>query len=177
MRLSIVIIINAILTIQIYGHPFNKRIDEDEIFELNQSDRGTTKDGLESYLLIQSQNYPYVNDLPSSVIKPKARDAQTTDEFNVIDNFGALKPYKSSVSIGLENVSPKPPQSCSIDKLYMLHRHGARYPTKSAAPTKFNQTFTNETQKGVQFNGELEFVSFLNLKVKIFHGKLLTLFS
>ena len=59
----------------------------------------------------------------------------------------------------------------------MLHRHGARYPTKSAAPTKFNQTFTNETQKGVQFNGELEFVSFLNLKVKIFHGKFLTLFS
>lgn len=134
-----------------------------DVYNSEQGHRGGTPTGIEPAAIqtAPAGYYPYVKEPSAPLIKPKARDAETVEEFDVTRNWGVLTPYRSAPAI-LEGSSPLPPQGCSIDAINVVHRHGARYPTPDANPAVFAANLTesiSNSDTAVEFNGELEFLA------------------
>ncbi|TIC05593.1 phosphoglycerate mutase-like protein [Wallemia mellicola] len=134
-----------------------------DVYKYEQGHRGPTPTGIQPAAIqtAPAGYYPYVKEPNAPVIKPKARDAKTVEEFDVTGKWGVLTPYRSSPVV-LEGSSPLAPQGCSIDAINVVHRHGARYPTTDANPAVFAANLTegvSNSESPVEFNGELEFLA------------------
>jgi hypothetical protein len=82
--------------------------------------------------------------------------------FDITKYWGNLSPWYSvsSADYGLPDASPLIPEGCNIVQMYLLYRHGARYPTTGAAPSIFAQKLLNVSQAGgFSVTGELDFLS------------------
>ena len=96
-------------------------------------------------------NYPLVID-----------ETQDNVDLNMYQYWGNLAPWYSVPSsfYGLETASPLVPDTCEITQVHLLYRHGARYPTSGANPSKFAAKLHNVTaQDGFTSWGELEFLN------------------
>lgn len=96
-------------------------------------------------------NYPLVID-----------ETQDNVPLNMYQYWGNLAPWYSVPSsfYGLEKASPIVPDTCEITQVHLLYRHGARYPTSGANPSKFAGKLQNVTaQDGFTSWGELEFLN------------------
>jgi len=83
-------------------------------------------------------------------------------ESDITKYWGNLSPWYSvsSADYGLPNASPLIPAGCEIEQMFLLYRHGARYPTSGAAPATFAQKVANATKAGgFKTTGELAFLS------------------
>ncbi|KAE8232767.1 hypothetical protein CF326_g2193 [Tilletia indica] len=86
--------------------------------------------------------------------------------FNPFKHMGPLSPYSSSDGFGVDDAKYRdvpdglgPDNTCIIDQVHILHRHGARYPTTDAPPRSFNNFLTSLPPKSVTFKGPLSFLS------------------
>lgn len=70
------------------------------------------------------------------LIRPETSDKKGI-EYNVIDSWANLSPMQSVSSFGLDGASEHIPEGCKINQVFLLHRHGARYPTSTAPPPTF----------------------------------------
>ncbi|TIA87771.1 hypothetical protein E3P99_02973 [Wallemia hederae] len=139
---------------------------DESLYRLDQGHRGPTPTGIEPAAIqtAPAGYYPYVKEPSAPVVKPRARDAKSVDEFDVTSHWGVLTPYRSAPAI-LKDASPLPPPQCSVNGINVVHRHGARYPTASANPAKFASKLEEavKTQQdanaAIQFNDELEFLA------------------
>ncbi|KAJ3728872.1 histidine phosphatase superfamily [Lentinula raphanica] len=88
----------------------------------------------------------------------------TSDEkgktFNVVDSWANLSPMQSVKSFGLDNATEQIPEGCKINQVFVLHRHGARYPTSGSSPAKFAATVHSAAGNGTFVaTGPLEFLN------------------
>lgn len=70
------------------------------------------------------------------LIRPETSDKKGI-EYNVIDSWANLSPMQSVSSFGLDGASEHIPEGCKINQVFLLHRHGARYPDSTASPPIF----------------------------------------
>lgn len=70
-------------------------------------------------VLAQNNYYNYARQFPQ----------QALDGFNALRFLGGLGPYIDRDSVG---ISRDPPSGCTVDQVFMLHRHGERFPTASS---------------------------------------------
>ncbi|KAG9193185.1 acid phosphatase [Alternaria panax] len=109
-------------------------------------------------------SYPY-NDgdaFSYPLIKPQPHGSGSqSPDFDITKYWGNLSPWYSvrSADYGLPDASPLIPDGCDITQMHLLYRHGARYPTSSAAPATFAQKIANATKTGLAVSGELSFLS------------------
>ncbi|KAJ3765459.1 acid phosphatase [Lentinula raphanica] len=88
----------------------------------------------------------------------------TSDEkgktFNVVDSWANLSPMQSVKTFGLDNATEQIPEGCKINQVFVLHRHGARYPTSGSSPAKFAATVHSAAGNGTFVaTGPLEFLN------------------
>ncbi|BFZ56311.1 hypothetical protein PYCC9005_003356 [Savitreella phatthalungensis] len=94
----------------------------DPLFPTNVGFKGPTATGAPAQLRKASRlgGYESIADMQYRV------DGQPQDQY-ISDNWGALKPYRTSPSWGIDE---RPlPSTCRIKQAHVLSRHGSRYPT------------------------------------------------
>jgi hypothetical protein len=92
------------------------------------------------------------------LLRPNTSDS-TTEAFDVSKHWGNLAPF-SSVDPIIPGSSPQIPDGCEITQVFLLHRHGARYPTSRAEPPKFAADLHSvATGTGFNATGPLEFLN------------------
>ncbi|KAA1471726.1 phosphoglycerate mutase-like protein [Dentipellis sp. KUC8613] len=98
---------------------------------------GPTPTGNEAEALATAPAFPKV-ETAYPLIQPDTADHQGST-FNVFHSWGNLAPWFSvdSSDFGLPSASPLIPEGCGITQAFLLHRHGARYPTGGSAPAAF----------------------------------------
>jgi len=126
---------------------------------------GPTPTGVEPAAAQTAPAYPY-NNGPSNqfpLVSPQPWGSSSFGQpFDIAKYWGNLSPWYSvsSADYGLPDASPLIPERCNIVQMYLLYRHGARYPTTGAAPSVFAQKFLNVSQAGgFSVTGELDFLS------------------
>jgi len=93
------------------------------------------------------------------LVRPDTFDNQD-DDFNVIDHWGNLSPFKSVASFGLPNASAVIPAGYTLTQIHLLHRHGARYPTSGSGPASFAaEIHAAATGSGFNATGPLDFMN------------------
>ncbi|TFY79221.1 hypothetical protein EWM64_g4791 [Hericium alpestre] len=83
-------------------------------------------------------------------------------KFDVLHQWGNLSPMFSvdADTFGLPHSSPLVPEGCGLTQVHLLHRHGARYPTSSSAPSALAAKVHNATAgKGFTASGPLAFLN------------------
>ncbi|KAN0092220.1 phosphoglycerate mutase-like protein [Hyaloscypha variabilis] len=127
---------------------------------------GPTPTGAEPAAAQTAPAYPYnngpSNQFPLVAPQPWGSSSSFGQPFDITKYWGNLSPWYSvsSADYGLPDASPLIPEGCNIVQMYLLYRHGARYPTTGAAPSIFAQKLLNVTQAGgFSVTGELEFLS------------------
>lgn len=91
--------------------------------------------------------------------KPNAAD-QPAEQFDVMKYWANLAPMYSVDSFGLPSASPIVPKGCSIKQVFLLVRHGARYPTSGSGASQFaSNIHAAATKHGFSVTGPLEFLS------------------
>ncbi|KXN83924.1 3-phytase A [Leucoagaricus sp. SymC.cos] len=112
------------------------------------------------------------------LVRPIAADAIHQDEFDVIRYFGNFFPWRSlpSANFGLPGASPIVPKECEIVQAHLIHRHGARYPTREAGTDVFATKLHGmaRTHHGLEVDGPLEFLKTWKYKLG---GEILTPFG
>ena len=129
------------------------------------SSTSPTPTGAEPAAIQTAPSYPY-NNGPSDqfpLIAPQPRGQSSfSEKFDITKYWGNLSPWYSvsSADYGLPDASPLVPAGCNIVQMHLLYRHGARYPTSSAAPSTFAQKLVNATLAGgFSVSGDLSFLS------------------
>lgn len=92
---------------------------------------GPTPTGAEPALLATAPAYPkFDSGVQGLLVAP---DGFSTEEFDLLKNWGNLSPWYSNPvgTFGVET-GPESPDGCSVTGLHLLHRHGARYPTRDS---------------------------------------------
>ncbi|KAF7292511.1 Acid phosphatase [Mycena kentingensis (nom. inval.)] len=106
---------------------------------------------------------PYVHDFP--LVEPGTEDARNSSDFSVLHSWGNLSPFRSPdashpTSFGIRNSSPRIPAGCQLTQVHLLHRHGARYPTIGAGPSKFATALNAVAAAGnLSAGGPLEYLN------------------
>ncbi|KAL4069707.1 histidine phosphatase superfamily [Scleroderma yunnanense] len=119
---------------------------------------GPTPTGAEPDAIETAPSYPKVaGAYPLS--RPKAAD-QPADLFDVMKHWANLSPMYSVESFGLSSASPITPKGCHINQVFLLVRHGARYPTSDSGAANFaSNIHAAATNPGFNVTGPLEFLS------------------
>lgn len=123
---------------------------------------GPTPTGAEPAAIETAAAYPYndgsANQFP--LVNPQPHGTGAGSTFDIAKYWGNLSPWYSlrSADYGLPDASPLIPEGCDITQVHLLYRHGARYPTSSAAPATFAQKIANATKTGFSVSGELDFL-------------------
>ena len=80
-------------------------------------------------------------------------------KFDLFKSWGNLTPWYSVKrnAFGI-NSTPEAPDTCVVTGLHFLHRHGARYPTADAAPSKFSRKL-NKSPETWNASGDLDFLN------------------
>ncbi|KAF7292227.1 Acid phosphatase [Mycena indigotica] len=129
---------------------------------------GPTPTGDEALAIATAPVSPvYDNTFP--LVEPGTEDhAPSLSGFSVIHSWGNLSPFRSPSSssastksaFGVANGSPRLPAGCSLNQVHLLHRHGARYPTTGAAPSKFAAALNAVAASGkLSASGPLAFLN------------------
>ncbi|TFY81484.1 hypothetical protein EWM64_g2529 [Hericium alpestre] len=121
---------------------------------------GPTPTGDEAEAIATAPAYARV-DSAYPLIQPDTSDHKKSS-FNVFHSWGNLAPWYSvdSSEFGLPGASPLIPKGCAINQVYLLHRHGARYPTAGAAPSAFaTKLHSAATGGGFSASGPLAFLN------------------
>jgi len=93
------------------------------------------------------------------LIRPETSDNKGI-EYNVIDSWANLSPMQSVASFGLDGSSEAIPEGCNINQVFLLHRHGARYPTSGSSPATFAATLHDAAGNGtLNATGPLSFLN------------------
>ncbi|KAG6839977.1 hypothetical protein C0991_009915 [Blastosporella zonata] len=118
------------------------------LFPSNVGYPGGTATGAEPAVILTAPSYP-VQTGAAQLVKPdtlgdKAGDhkGKWSADFDIFKKWGTLSPWYS-VGRGAFGVDSDPtvPKTCRVTGLHLLHRHGARYPTRSAeSPSNDNGT-------------------------------------
>ena len=93
---------------------------------------GPTATGAEPAVVATAPSYPFQSSTPNLVPPSFNKHGNhTSSKFDVFRHWGNLSPWFSVEhgAYGLHS-SPETPDTCRITGLHLLHRHGARYPTK-----------------------------------------------
>ncbi|KAF5391937.1 hypothetical protein D9757_001686 [Collybiopsis confluens] len=87
-------------------------------------------------------------------------------KFDVVNSWANLSPMQSVKSFGLDEASEQIPEGCKLNQVFLVHRHGARYPTGDASPAQF-ATAVNEAAGNGTFvaGGPLAFLNTWNYKL------------
>ncbi|KIM66301.1 hypothetical protein SCLCIDRAFT_7973 [Scleroderma citrinum Foug A] len=119
---------------------------------------GPTATGAEPNAIETAPSFPKVTGAyPLS--KPNAAD-QPAEQFDVMKYWANLAPMYSVDSFGLPSASPIVPKGCSIKQVFLLVRHGARYPTSGSGASQFaSNIHAAATKHGFSVTGPLEFLS------------------
>ncbi|KAG6828355.1 hypothetical protein H0H92_008243 [Tricholoma furcatifolium] len=90
---------------------------------------GGTPTGAEPGVVLTAPTYP-LHTGAAQLVKPtgKAKDSR---DFDLFKKWGTLSPWYSvgKGAFGLDS-DPTVPETCRVTGLHLLHRHGARYPTR-----------------------------------------------
>ncbi|KIK63761.1 hypothetical protein GYMLUDRAFT_40825 [Collybiopsis luxurians FD-317 M1] len=72
------------------------------------------------------------------LVRPDTSDNKGKS-FDVVDSWANLSPMQSldPNSFGLGSASEQIPEQCTLNQVFLLHRHGARYPTGGSSPAVF----------------------------------------
>ncbi|KAL4069727.1 histidine phosphatase superfamily [Scleroderma yunnanense] len=118
---------------------------------------GATATGAEPDAIETASSYPKVTGAyPLS--KPKAAD-KPAESFDVMKNWANQAPMYSIDSFGL-SASPIIPKDCRINQVFLLVRHGARYPTSGSSTSDFaSKIHATAASPGFSVTGPLEFLS------------------
>lgn len=127
--------------------------------------QGPMQAGAEPFAIQNAPFYPYnggpAGQFPLVDLAVKGEDV--TSAFDIKKYWGNLSPWYSlfSADYGLPGASPLVPDGCSITQVHLLYRHGARYPTSTAAPASFAAKLHAAAAAAAGFNvsGELAFLS------------------
>ncbi|MBW0526827.1 hypothetical protein O181_066542 [Austropuccinia psidii MF-1] len=118
--------------------------------------QGLIKTGVEPFAAVEAIDSPQLESY-----FPLVSPAQTefNHSFNPIRSWGYLSPFHSLApnAFGLDGCSAKVPKGCKLKQVHLLHRHGARYPTKSNGPIQFSQNL--KAAKGYKASGDLDFLN------------------
>ncbi|KAH7890476.1 histidine phosphatase superfamily [Phlebopus sp. FC_14] len=119
---------------------------------------GPTPTGAEPDAIETAPTYPKVtNAYPLS--RPNTAD-DVGDHFDVMKNWGNLSPMFSIEDLGVPDASPMIPVGCGLNQVFLLIRHGARYPTSGSGPAQFAaQIHAAATSSGFNVSGPLEFLA------------------
>ncbi|ODN74231.1 hypothetical protein L202_07676 [Cryptococcus amylolentus CBS 6039] len=117
-------------------------------FPTNVGYAGPTPTGSEAALIATAPVFPTHTD-----VHPLLRPTDNVSKgFSVIQHWGNLSPYYSVDSHGLPDSNSLIPETCELESLHWLQRHGARYPTSNpygpAALASRLKTATDWTAKG-----------------------------
>lgn len=74
------------------------------------------------------------------------------EQYNIINFLGGAAPYKQYDGYG---ISPDIPETCNVEQVQLIGRHGERFPTDSAL--EYNDTIN--TLKSQNLNGSLAFLN------------------
>ncbi|PPQ79240.1 hypothetical protein CVT25_002806 [Psilocybe cyanescens] len=98
--------------------------------------------------------------------------------FDVTSHLGNLSPFQSvpSSKFGLPDASPVIPNGCELTQVYLIHRHGARYPTADSGPPGFADKIHTAATSSAGFSAKEE-LSFLNTWTYKLGGDILTPFG
>ncbi|KAF9787350.1 histidine phosphatase superfamily [Thelephora terrestris] len=90
---------------------------------------GPTPTGGEPALLATAPAYPKLSSGGQGLLV--VPDELSTNNFDILKRWGNLSPWYSNPvgTFGVE-AGPEAPDGCSVTGLHLLHRHGARYPTR-----------------------------------------------
>ncbi|CAD0029230.1 unnamed protein product [Aureobasidium pullulans] len=108
---------------------------------------GPTSTGKEAAAAQTAPLYPYnsgaAQSFPLAVPQPHGSSA-FGDKFDITKYWGNLSPWYSvsSADYGLPEANPLIPESCTINQMLLLYRHGARYPTSGAGDLTFLADWT-----------------------------------
>ncbi|TIA87770.1 hypothetical protein E3P99_02972 [Wallemia hederae] len=134
-----------------------------EPFRTDIGDIGPTQTGAEAFIVQTAAAYPLESALNPAIVRPTAKDARGPDDFDVLRHLGPLTPYTSSPNY--LPTTPLAPDTCEIDSVHMIHRHGSRYPTPNSMPLKFSEKLSTavkanmNSDNAIGFNGELAFLN------------------
>ncbi|KAJ3937446.1 MAG: histidine phosphatase superfamily [Lentinula lateritia] len=93
------------------------------------------------------------------LVRPDTSDKKGKD-FNVVESWANLSPMQSVKSFGLDNATEMIPEGCKINQVFLLHRHGARYPTSGSSPSTFAADVHSAAGNGTFLaTGPLEFLN------------------
>ncbi|KAK0541142.1 hypothetical protein OC842_000101 [Tilletia horrida] len=123
---------------------------------------GPTQTGAPADLADESkQNFP-----PKQGESPIQTAIPSLGDFNAFKHMGPLSPYSSSDGFGVDDAKYRDVpdglesgNTCIVDQVHILHRHGARYPTTNAPPQALSRFLSSLPPKSVTFKGPLAFLS------------------
>ncbi|KAF9070401.1 phosphoglycerate mutase-like protein [Rhodocollybia butyracea] len=93
------------------------------------------------------------------LVRPNTSDNKGKS-FNVVDSWANLSPMQSVESFGLDDTSELIPEGCALNQAFLLHRHGARYPTSGASPAAFATAVNAAASNGTfSATGPLSFLN------------------
>lgn len=122
---------------------------------------GVTATGVEPAAIETAKSYP-TNDNPAANYPLVIDETEDNAKLNMFQYWGNLAPWYSVPSsfYGLDKASPLVPETCDITQVHLLYRHGARYPTSGANPSKFATKLQSAVgQGGFTSWGELDFLN------------------
>ncbi|TIA87508.1 hypothetical protein E3P81_03921 [Wallemia ichthyophaga] len=134
-----------------------------EPFRTDLGDVGGTQTGAEAFIVQTAAAYPLESALNPAIVKPTAKDARGPDDFDVLRHLGPLTPYTSSPNY--LPTTPLAPDTCQVEEVHMLHRHGSRYPTPNSMPLRFSDKLSAAVKEAydsdynIGFHGELAFLN------------------
>ena len=102
---------------------------------------GPTPTGAEPALLATAPAYPNFN--PGGQGLLVVPDGLSTQKFDLLKKWGNLSPwYSNPVGTFGVQTGPETPDGCRVTGLHLLHRHGARYPTRDSEHPTTGPPFT-----------------------------------
>ncbi|KIJ68571.1 hypothetical protein HYDPIDRAFT_173254 [Hydnomerulius pinastri MD-312] len=119
---------------------------------------GPTPTGAEPNAIETAPTYPKVMTAYPLSQPNTADDAGA--HFNVLNYWGNLSPMFSVESFGLPGASPIIPEGCGLNQVFLVIRHGARYPTSGGGPAEFAAHIHGAASgSGFTVSGPLEFLA------------------
>ena len=106
--------------------------------------------------------YPLVVPQDETGVHQAALNDSSSSSFDRARSWGNLSPWWSlgADAFGLDEASQVVPDGCELTQVYLLHRHGARYPTSGSGPSAFAATIhAAATSTGFNASGPLEFLN------------------
>ncbi|KAJ3995787.1 phosphoglycerate mutase-like protein [Lentinula boryana] len=93
------------------------------------------------------------------LVRPETSDNKG-ELFDVVKSWANLSPMQSVKSFGLDHATEQIPEGCKINQVFLLHRHGARYPTDGSGPAAFAADVHSAAGNGTFVaTGPLEFLN------------------